>query len=280
MLSTVSPRPDIGCLPFPLTDISPEKVKPKAYAMALIDLLSRQSQDVLGHVILSQANPARRLPDQVLCWLQDQPLERANAIRLFWALFDRDLFLYGRKNSWTLDSGAALQLDLLCAVNSKLAAGAYPKGDLGISARESKILKIQFVEDTRDAVLEGWDQARDASFDIADACLMPLLGRKLASGTLRLNLCARDSEDPQQLLAMSQARQMLWGCLQQPADAQRDRNLETRQLLRCDYRVKAVMVALCASAALLGNSLWQGQIGGWQGGHQTAEAGSGTTIQR
>lgn len=166
-------------LPPEISDIRQHLPQASAEARALVDMMRGQSETVISQVIAGLAGRLDGPHLELSHWLVAQPMELATAIRLFWALYRPGHYVGLAAAINDRVAAGPDRLHLLKTLSENIAAGAYPRGGLGISPRQSKLLKIQLVQQTQEARFRGWDQLRDAGFDIPEACLMPLTGRML-----------------------------------------------------------------------------------------------------
>lgn len=177
---TLSPQktPGPASQVYPLRNVA-HVVGRSGSASALIALLRGQDQDVLGHVINATEGRMIGPEGRLLAWLVDQPLELANAVRLFWALWRPEVYVVHGQHEAAGGQANADRRALLRRLSQRIAAGSYPKGALGLTARQAKHLRLRLVQDTEQARHAGWDPLQDAAFEIPDACLAPLPGRAL-----------------------------------------------------------------------------------------------------
>lgn len=157
---------------------------PDSAAAALVRLVDAQktshSNQIIGHLIAFSDGELTGPAAPLLHWLVEQPMELANAVRLFWVLFRPDVYLGKQAAINNVALGGPDRLFLLRRLSGRIEAGKYPRGVLGLSARQSKLLKIALVQQTQEARFHGWDQMTDAGFVIPDVCLMPLTGNLLS----------------------------------------------------------------------------------------------------
>lgn len=241
----------------PLPPVIPEIYRhlasyPDSGAAALVRLVEAQDEtrksDVIGHLIAASDGDLRGPAAPLLHWLVEQPLELANAIRLFWILFQPDVYLGKQAAINNVVLGGPDRLALLCRLSDRIEAGTYPRGPLGVSARQSKLLKIALVQQTQEARFRGWDQLKDAAFPIPEVCLMPLTGKML--GKVKLGqLTAIPHHTP---LSAAQTEAVRWAesHLRQAVTADQDLPEATDELALMRRNNRRVSVAMCVVLGL------------------------------
>lgn len=228
---------------------------PDSGAAALVRLVEAQDEAhrsaVIGHLIAASEGDLRGTAAPLLHWLVEQPLELANAIRLFWVLFRPDVYLGKQAAINNVVLGGPDRLVLLRRLAKRMEAGTYPRGPLGVSARQSKLLKIALVQQTQEARFRGWDQMKDAAFTIPEVCLMPLTGQML--GTILLGQLTPVSPSAPLSAAQTEAARWAESHLRQAVTADQDlpeATDELAQLRRNNRRAGAAMCVVLGLASL------------------------------
>ncbi|MEO0991593.1 MAG: hypothetical protein AAFX00_11650, partial [Pseudomonadota bacterium] len=155
--------------------------------------LSVQDQHVWAQVILSFDGRADTDEEVFVFWLIDQPLELASAIRLFWKLFDPDIYLGREAIINNEEQGGPRVFAALRTLSDRIAEGYYEHGQLGIPKDEARYYRLNLKNETRAAIADGWTAKNDASFHIPARCVEPLSGMMPEKATLRPVTLPRDT---------------------------------------------------------------------------------------
>ncbi len=137
-------------------------------AAGLADWLSGQSQAVWAHVIRGLEGQDNTPEARVLEWMVGRrELDRSNAVRLFWSLFDAEVWMGTREDARLL---AAME-----RLVERFGAGFYTVQALEITRAEAFCFRHRLRRILRAARLEGWGD-EEATFVIPEAFVRPMRG--------------------------------------------------------------------------------------------------------
>jgi hypothetical protein len=157
---------------------------PAAPWAMMIRWLETQRQDVWGRMILGADTDLASAEGRCLQWMIPRQMDRANAIRLFWRLYQPELQL--PEDGARLSVADMVTLTALRAILSRFGVSAYPAGQLGLGRAEARYYRLRYRAGL--AALGGRRarRGRQAAFEIPPAFFQPLSGRALeAAPTIR-----------------------------------------------------------------------------------------------
>lgn len=134
----------------------------------LADWLAGQSQEVWAHVIRGLEGQAATPEHGVLEWMVGRrELDRSNAVRLFWSLFNAEVWMGTREDARLAAAMARLV--------ERFEAGFYTVQALEVTRAEAFCFRHRLRRVVRRARHEGWSEA-DAGFTIPGAFVRPMRG--------------------------------------------------------------------------------------------------------
>ncbi|MDF1872981.1 hypothetical protein [Vannielia sp.] len=132
-----------------------------------VEWLKSQSQAVWAQVI--RGLDEDETPHDVLTWMIGRrEMDRANAVRLFWALFDAEIWVKARDNRERLADMQRLA--------ARIEAGFYTVSALEVSWREAFYFRCAFKQAVREYRRDGFDERR-AAFAIPAELFKPITGQ-------------------------------------------------------------------------------------------------------
>ena len=149
-----------------------------AAGAALSVWLKQQWQDTWAHVIF--AGRAHGEYGSELYWMINQPeLDQANAIRLFWTIFDERAYIGDPDFIADEEHDGPLIISALNELITRFEAGFYAHSSLKLRKDEAFYYGTIVVERTRRAILKGWDE-KTAAFAAPAAFSKPIDGVPLS----------------------------------------------------------------------------------------------------